>query len=801
MIERVIEVSRSRPVLMDGAMGTMLVGLVRPGEPVELANLELPEHVCTVHRLYLRAGAKVLLANTFGANPLKLSLTGHEGKTRALNVAAVQLARRACQEEGRSDVTVLASMGPTGQLMSPVGPICFDAAYEAYREQARALAESGADGVLVETMSDLLEAKAAVLACRDEGLPVACTMTFEGGSTTMGVSPECAAITLESLGALAVGANCSTGPDQLAAVIARMRRMSRVPLIARPNAGVPGKNEWKDPQAWWTATAKLVEFGASLIGGCCGSTPEHIRGLGESLAKRMDIEAREQAQSTTGEALQICGSGRAARLELLGSPVIVGERINPARKRALRQDMVSKKFELVMTEARQQVKCGAVALDLAADIPGQDHASLMRSLVHAVQGVWDGPCFIDSSHLQALEAGLKEFRGRPVLNSLRLEEPLFSVGARLAKRFGAAVVVLPSTTQGVPDSVEGRLSLVRDMLSKLEGVGVPRQLVLVDPAVTPLSTDPFAAEKCLGCIKELHRQGLLTCAGISNISHGLPSRPVLNGAFLTAACSAGLDAPIADPCSPEIQQALVTGALLAARDPGCQGYIKAMAAPVDRSQEASDPMGRLRQAVLDGNGEAAVQWVMGALEAGLSPIEVLESGVTRAMEEAGRLFEQRVFFIPNLLLAAEAAKKCLEVLRPRLGTSLRKRARVAMATVEGDIHDVGKNIVCAVLESRGFQVVDLGKSVPIAAIVDAASSADVVGLSSLMTTTLPAMERTVRAVKARWPNKKVIVGGGVLTQEYAVSIGADGYAKDAAGAAELVLSITGGSKQGLEEGE
>lgn len=800
--EELISQAADDIVLMDGAMGTMLVGSLQPGQPVDLANLESPDRVCDVHRLYIRAGARIVLTNTFGANPIKLAVTGHERYTRAVNMAAVQIARRACEAEGKPEVAVVASVGPTGQLMQPAGALTFDDAYLAYREQAKALAEAGVDGVLVETMSDLLEAKAAVLACMDEGLPVACTMTFEGEKTSMGVSPECAAVTLEALGALAVGANCSTGPDELAMVIARMRKVCGVPVIARPNAGIPGRNEWVDTDVWCLATAKLVEAGASLIGGCCGSTPGHIAKLRTLLKSHNASQPHRWNDGADGWTLPICGFGRIARVSLQGLPLMVGERINPARKRSLREDMVSGRLELVRREARQQADCGADALDLSTDIPGHDHAALMRSTVQAVQSVWDGPCFIDSSHLHALETGLKEFRGRPVLNSLRMEEPLFSEGAKLAKRFGAAVVVLPSTPEGVPATVEGRLSVAEEMIQRLEAYGISRRRVLVDPAVTPIATDPAAAQTCLGCIKVLHQRGLLTCAGISNISHGLPSRASLNAAFLSAACAAGLDAAIADPCAPEVVAALASGALLAGRDTGCKRYIGLMSGPAsqERRFESDDAIGRLRQAVLEGNAEAAVQWAEKALAEGFGAIKVLETGVTAAMEEAGRLFEQKVFFIPNLLLAAEAAKKCLEVLKPRLGASSRRNVRVAMATVEGDIHDVGKNIVCAVLESRGFEVIDLGKNVPVAAVLEVAPSVDVIGLSSLMTTTLPAMERTVKAVKTRWPSKKVIVGGGVLTPEYAASIGADGYAKDAAGAAELVLTITRTCEKKVEEG-
>ena len=768
-------------------MGTELVRLQVPGRPVELLNLESGDAVEHVHTAYIKAGARAILTNTFGANPLRLAAFGLEQKAREINEAAVRIAMKARREAELPAVAVIASMGPTGRLLKPVGDARFDEVYESYRMQAHILAEAGVDGVLVETMSDLAEAKAAVLACKDEGLLVAATMTFEGDRTPMGVSPECAAITLQSLGALAVGANCSSGPHELVPVLKRMHRVSSVPLIARPNAGVPGKNELADVQSWCDGALSLLEAGVCVIGGCCGTTPAHISAL--RAAMRGFVVRPGALPPET--AMLICGFNRYVWIEPGGYPCLVGERINPARKRALREDILSGKMEVVRLEARQQVASGAEALDLSADIPGQNVTKLIGRVVEAVQTVWDGPCFLDSACAGHLESIAAEFRGRPVLNSLRFVEPAFSEGLRMAKRLGACAVLLLSGTEGTPHTVEGRIRMAEDMLLKAETMGLHRSDLLIDPAVLPAAIE--SGSTFLESVELLAKRGFLTCGGVSNVSTGLPKRPALNAALISTSVCRGLNAVIADPCDEAARDAIAAGALLGGRDPGAKKYTERLGSRAPEAagapSEEAPSIQRVKRAVLSGDVSGALESVGVALQEGLKPEEILNEGITSAMAEAGRLFEEKKFFIPNLLLAAEAAKACLEVLRPKLGKATRGRGTVAMATVEGDIHDVGKNIVCAVLESRGFRVVDLGKSVPVEKVLEVLPSVDLVGLSSLMTTTLPAMERTLKAIKARCPSMKVIVGGGVLTAEYAASIGADGYAENAAGAAELVCSL------------
>ncbi|MDI3280247.1 MAG: homocysteine S-methyltransferase family protein [Bacillota bacterium] len=825
-------------LLFDGAMGTELQrrGLP-PGACPELWNLEAPHLVREVHQAYREAGAQILETNTFGANRFRLREYGLAERVAELNFRGVALAREVAGEE----VLVAGSMGPTGQFLRPFGPLSFDEAYEVFAEQARALAEGGADLLLLETFSDLGEVRAALLAAREAAdLPVLVQLTFdESGRTVTGVAPEAAVAVLEALGAAAVGANCSTGPEAMVRIVQAMARAAALPVSAQPNAGLPRMEGGRAvyplaPEEMAECGLRLVEAGAALVGGCCGTTPRHISALGRRLEGQP--VARRAGAGAAGEEAGAGGGPEAPRfsgpvvppvrlasrgqLVLVGSgqlPVAVGERLNPTARRRLAEELRSGRMSLVREEARRQAEAGAQVLDVNAGLPGIYEAATLAEMVEAIQAVADLPLSLDTADPRALEAGLRSFPGRALINSVtgevrRLEEVL-----PLARRYGAAVLGLTLDERGIPPRAEERLQVAERILEAALAAGLRPEDLVIDCLVLAAGAQQREAAETIRAVRLVkERLGLATLLGISNVSHGLPNRPLLNATFLAMALGAGLDAALLNPYDPGVMAVLQAGAVLAGRDQHARRYLAAQAAEGapflpgeaapgaggagartgaargDEGAQVAEDLRPLWRAILEGDRSAVEGAVEAALAGGRAPLAIIEGAVVPALDEVGRRYERGVYFLPQLMLAAESAQLAFARLRRELqGEGGPVRGTVVLATVKGDIHDIGKNIVGVMLSNHGFQVVDLGKDVPLERILAAAASerADIVGLSALMTTTMAEMRRVVEEIRRRGLAVRVMVGGAVVTPQFAREIGADAYGKDAVAAVQQALRL------------
>lgn len=793
-----------KAVIADGAMGTLLQaqGLKR-GESPESWNFIYPERVQAVHAAYLAAGAQIIETNTFGANRVKLAAYGLAAKVREINAAGVRLAREAAG--GRA--LVAASIGPTGRLFAPWGDLTFEEAYAVFAEQAEACAAAGADVLWIETMGELAEARAALLAARETGLPAVVTLTFSDGARTFtGTDPVTAAVVLAHLGAAAVGANCSGGPKELWPVLAEMARATAVPLVVQPNAGLPrlegGQSVFPvGPEEFAAWGRRFLELGALVLGGCCGSTPAHIEALAGAV-KGGNVPGRSVIPG-----LALSSRSRTVFVGTGHPPLLIGERINPTGKKALAAALKARAWDEVVALGRAQEEEGAQALDVNVGLPGGPEPELLQGAVRALAAQLSSPLVLDSANPRALAAALPEYPGRALINSVNGRPESLAAVLPLAKKYGAAVVALTLDEKGIPPRAEERVAVAQKIVAAAEKAGLSREDVLVDCLTLTAGAAEAPPEETLRAVRLIKDLGLSTLLGVSNISHGLPERDAINSAFLAMALAAGLDAVIANPASARIKETLLAGAVLTGRDPGAKRYIEILA-----GKEQADPTSgkaareggtarteemSLGRALRLGEKEALVKGVRQALTAGRDPLELLNAELLPALSAVGEMYARGEYFLPQLLLSAEAMEAALKLLAEAIGTSAVARAgRVALATVAGDIHDIGKNIVAALLRANGFQVVDLGRDVPVERVVAAAKDGvDAVGLSALMTTTLPSLEETVRAVKKVAPHLPVMVGGAVVTEEYAKSIGADGYAPDGVGAVALAQRLIAQAKR------
>lgn len=820
----------SGPVLLDGAMGTQLMAAgLGAGECPETWNLTHPEALRAIHRAYLEAGARIVTTNTFGANRRKLAACGFHGAVAEVNRAAVALAREAVAAAGGNSL-VAGDVGPTGEFVAPFGPLSFAEAYEVYREQVHALAAGGVDFVLLETFSDLGEARAAVLAARDLGVPVGCTFTFDAhGRTLLGADPETVAVVLESLGAAFVGANCSLGPRELLPLVRRMVAVARGPVAVQPNAGLPrleaGRAVYPQGAAeFGAAGGELLAAGASLVGGCCGTTPEHVRVL------RAVLETTGGRGGAGGKAAGngVAGGGRGWRTLLAGPggvvaigpgelPVVIGERLNPTARKKLAEAVRAGDFGGYREEARAQVAAGAKVLDVNVGVPGLDEPEAMRRAVAAVEAAVAVPLSIDSADGGALAAGLEVFHGRALVNSVNGKAAVLEGVLPVAKRYGAAVLGLTLDEGGIPATAQERLAIARRILDAAEAAGLCREDLLLDCLTLAAGAQQAEVAETLKAVRLVREElGVGTVLGVSNVSHGLPGRSLLNSTFLAMALASGLDAAIVNPLDGRVWDTLRAGAVLVNRDRHARAYLASQPkeeppAPVTPTARPPAPAaGRapaaagggpaeewaaeLYRAVVEGEADRTPNLVAKALTE-VEPLAVVDRAVIPALEEVGRRYETGEYFLPQLLLSAQAAKSAFAELKPHLaqGGARSARGSVVLATVEGDIHDIGKNIVAVMLENHGFRVVDLGRDVPAARIVAAVreEQASLVGLSALMTTTMTGMGRVVTALREAGLPAKVMVGGAVVTGEFAREIGADGYGKDAVAAVRLARELSG----------
>lgn len=773
--------------LFDGAMGTMLqrYGL-ETGSCPDFYNLSHPDVVQHIHREYAEAGSQYITTNTFGSLPMKLSEYGLEDRLEDIAAAAVKNIRAAAGDK----VKAAGDMGPTGQFIRPLGTLTFDETASQYERLARALERAGADCLIIETIIDIQEMRAALTAAKSAtSLPVICQMSYsDDGRTITGTDPASAVILLDAMGADVIGANCSVGPDKLLSAARLMTAATRKPVIIQPNAGMPvlenGVTRFPlSPEDMAAYVKDFAEAGVSFLGGCCGTTPDHIRAIGEALhglgLVAVTVKRPEPFTAFTSRTKTVYVGDAFP-------PVSIGERINPTGRKKLRADIQAGSFVSVKKEALAQIDAGADMLDVNMGVPAIDQAAAMEQAVTELSMLSPAPLSIDSTDPVVIERALKVYPGRALINSVNSDEALMDAVFPLAKRYGAAVLCLPLGKGGIPETAEARADLIARIMEKALSYGLRKEDILLDPLVLTAASGKTGARETLRTLKLYkERFGCPCVMGTSNVSFGLPDRPRINAAFLTMAFACGVNAPIVNPLDQRVQDAFLNARLLLGFDEGARAYIaaaaKETAAPVEETPKTGDPLALIRSAVIHGEKEEAASLMDTALKAGLEPPAIIKDGLTAAMTAIGKDYGAGKAYLPQVMMAAEAmqaAFTALKALLPDMKTE--PKGTVAVATVKGDIHDLGKNIVAALLENSGYDVIDLGKDVDLSAIEDLLQkkSVDIVGLCSLMTTTLPELEASVAALKKDFPRVSVMVGGAVVTPDYAKKIGADAYAKD-----------------------
>ncbi|HIW73519.1 MAG TPA: homocysteine S-methyltransferase family protein [Firmicutes bacterium] len=785
-------------------MGTMLQKAGLPlGALPELLNLTNPEQILAVHRAYIEAGADVIYANTFGANRHKLA---GSGRTPAeVTAAGVAIARRAA--EG-TDCLVALDIGPIGQLLEPTGSLSFEEAAAAFREQVEAGAQAGADLIVLETLTDLGEARAAVLAAKEScRLPVLCTMTFErNGRTFTGCGVPSMAMTLEGLGVDAVGINCSLGPEELPPLVDELREWTSLPLIAKPNAGLPDPETGEyglSPAQFASSAAALAARGVKILGGCCGTTPAAITALRTALAALPAPSPRLGRRDAA-----VCSATRAVPIDRAR---IIGERINPTGKKLFKAALLREDVDYILTQALQQTEAGADILDVNVGLPEIDEPAMMARCVKALQGVTDAPLQLDSSDPRALEAGLRLYHGRAIVNSVNGDDESLEAVLPLVKKYGAAVVGLTLDKNGIPPRAEERFAIARRILERALAFGIPRENVFIDCLTLTASAEQAAVRETLKALRMVKEElGLKTVLGVSNISFGLPNRELVNQTFLTLALAHGLDLPIINPNVAAMTGAVRAYHLLYNLDPNAQEFLAAYAGtttagtapagpapaavttPAPPAPQGPDDLAR----AVEGGLKADAARLTASLLETKDPMEVVNTLLIPALDRTGAAFEKGALFLPQLIQAANAAQAAFEVIRKKLSSGGRppvSKGTIVLATVKGDIHDIGKNIVKVLLENYGYTVIDLGRDVEHQAVVEAAirHKAEIVGLSALMTTTLKSMEKTIALLHENHVPAKIMVGGAVLTPDYAKKIGADYYSRDAKESVDIARRVIG----------
>ena len=777
-------------LILDGGMGTMLQarGLPPGGQP-ELWNLTHLDVIEAVQREYVSAGSRVLYTNTFGANALKLRRSGVT--VREVVTAAVAVARRA--SGGKALVAL--DIGPLGELLEPMGQRTFEEAYDLFTEIASAGAEAGADLAVIETMTDLYETKAALLAVKETtALPVFVTMSFEeSGRTFMGCTVQSMARTLEGLGADAIGVNCSVGPDLMRPVLAELCRATRLPVIAKPNAGLPDPVDGSygmGPEEFASHVAALSGLGVTIFGGCCGTNPDYIRATVQALADKRPAQREYDACSF------VCTPVTPLRIDGVR---VIGERINPTGKKRFQQALLENDMEYILDVAVQQEDAGADILDVNVGYPGVDEVEMLPRVVKKLQSVVSLPLQLDSSNPDALEAALRVYNGKAAVNSVNGSAEVMARVLPIIKRYGAAVVGLTLDENGIPQTAQARVRIAERILSQTRAYGIPDEDLWIDCLTLTVSAQQEQARQTLAAVSEVRsRLGLQTVLGVSNISFGLPNRALVTQSFLTQAMACGLTLPIINPNQTEMLDAVAAYRVLSGEDAGSNQYIARFAACPETASaqpKASGETLTLRQAIMRGMKADAARIARDML-ADIAPLSLVQEHLIPALDSVGEDYEKGVLFLPQLLSAAQAAQAVFEEIRVAIaksGGESVKKAKLAIATVHGDVHDIGKNIVRTVLENYGYEVIDLGRDVPAETVAEVVDREEIrlVGLSALMTTTLPAMEETIRLLRALPHPPMIMVGGAVVTPEYAAHMQADYYAGDARQAVEIAKEVLG----------
>lgn len=793
---------RKRFVFLDGGMGTQLQARgLQPGQKPELAALEMPDVLTAIHTDYANAGADILLTNTFGANAKKLAGCGHT--VEDVVTASIACARKAADTTG---ALVALDIGPLGELLVPAGTLSFEDAYAEFAQVIRAGTAAGADLVFLETMTDLYELKAAILAAKENcTLPIFTSMSFESrGRTFTGCTVESYAVTAAGLGADAVGINCSLGPKEILPFAQRLCRSvpAGVPVFVKPNAGLPNPDGSYnlDPDGFAAEMKEYAVIGVSMVGGCCGTTPAFIAKLHETfspLAPADKIPIRRSCLCTPVRFVEVNGI------------TVVGERINPTGKKRLQQALRDGDSAYPCTQAVAQAEAGAQVLDVNAGLPGIDEAATLEQLVKDLQAVTDLPLQLDSSNPAALSRALRIYNGKPIVNSVNGETETLEKILPLCKKYGAAVVGLALDKGGIPPTVEGRVAIARRIVDAAHAAGIPDEDIYIDCLCLTASAQQEGATQTLQalarCKKEL---GVRTVLGVSNISFGLPCRGYLNTTFLTMAMSAGLDLAIMNPNTPEMMAAVRAYRVLTCQDPQSTDYVAAYAdVQIQTTQTSKSAATVAEVSAAAPGGDALFEAVRRGLKAEAraaadaaltmrEPLDVVNTSLIPALDAVGDGFEKGTVFLPQLLQAATAAQAAFEAIKAKIaasGQAQGSKGKIVIATVKGDVHDIGKNIVRVILENYGYDVLDLGRDVDPERVVEAVrqTGAKLVGLSALMTTTVPNMQATIEALHAANLDCKVMVGGAVLTPDYARDIGADYYCKDAKASADLAKQLLG----------
>ena len=788
--------SENEFIYLDGAMGTMLQksGL-ETGEIPELLNLTHPELIECIHLQYISAGAQIIYANTFGANRYKLDGCGHSSKD--IITAGIDIAKRACQKSGKTAYAAL-DIGPIGQLLEPTGSLTFEEAYDIFKEQI--IAGKDADIIVLETMTDLYEIKAALLAAKENSdKPVICTMTFEAnGRTFTGCSCSAMALTLEGLGADAIGVNCSLGPKELLPVVSEICRWTSLPIAVKPNAGLPDPvtNLYDVAPSDFAASAtEFAKLGVKIFGGCCGTSPEYITTLTEKLSK-LKFYQRESITSE-GDSIPsaVCSYSNTS---VINQPRIIGERINPTGKKRFKDALKNGDIDYILGQAIEQTNAGADILDVNVGLPDINEKAMMIRTVKALQGVTDLPLQIDSTIPEVLEAALRIYNGKAIVNSVNGEEKSLSTILPIVKKYGAAVVGLTLDENGIPKTAAERFAIAERIMNRAMAIGIPKRDIYIDCLTLTASAEQAGVMETVKALNRVKRElGLKTVLGVSNISFGLPNRELINCNFLQICLANGLDLPIINPNVPSMTGAVRAYKLLTNIDENAAEFIAAYnnsttPPPPPTSDASKATADGLLSAVANGlkhEGAMITEELLKSVDA----MTIVDNMLIPALDKAGADFENGRIFLPQLILSAGVAQAAFEVIKSRMNNDNQSvsKGKVVLATVKGDIHDIGKNIVKVLLENYGFDVIDLGKDVEYQAVADAAMADDVklVGLSALMTTTLKSMEETIALIRRVKPSCRIVVGGAVLTPEYAQKINADFYAKDAKATVDIARQI------------
>ena len=799
------ELSHQR-LYLDGGLGTLLQARgLAPGELPEAWNLSHPDEITQIHKSYYDAGSHIVCSNTFGIHTLKYT----EAEADRLIEAALSHARKAASLSSAPQSKYVAfDIGPLGRLLRPYGDLDFEDAVAIFAQTVRAGVRHGADLILIETMNDSYETKAAVLAAKENSdLPIWVSNAYgEDGKLMTGTSPDAMAVMLEALGVDAIGANCSLGPAQLLPVARQLLSYTSLPVFIKPNAGLPvqrdGKTEYGiTPDAFAEEMKQIALAGVNILGGCCGTTPEFLQKTVDATRTLPYVPPRQQTKTYVSSYTHCVEIGRV--------PVIIGERINPTGKKRFKQALMEGDLPYILKEGLREQECGAHILDVNVGLPGLSEKEMLTAVVCELQAVSNLPLQIDTSDPYALESALRRYNGKAMINSVNGKEESMRAVFPLAKKYGGTVVALTLDENGIPSTAEGRIAIAEKILRRSAEYGIAPKDLVFDTLCLAVSADTAAPRQTLAALRHIHEvMGLSTVLGVSNISFGLPARETVSAAFLLLALENGLSAAILNPCSLEMMKAYRSYLLLHGFDENCKDYLSfasslpcpspsAPGAPAPEAETAQAPgeTDPLYHAIVKGLKESAATLCREAL-ASQEPLAIVDQRIIPALDTVGRGFEQKTLYLPQLLMSAEAAKSAFEVIKAAmLRTNARtpRKARFVLATVKGDIHDIGKNIVRVLLENYGYQVLDLGKDVAPEAIVEAVvrEKAPFCGLSALMTTTVPAMEETIRQLREKAPDCKIVVGGAVMTAEYAKRIGADKYAKDAMETVRYVESVCG----------